>query len=350
MPCEERYLELLSGHMDGCNTEAEEAELLQHLEGCAHCRDLLHAMQETQQLLKDDMRPAPADLTQRIMTAVSKAPKKQRRSKGFWISTAAAGVAAAAMLCFAFLGGGGLAMPSTEADHFAGEPIAEYFYEEIPSDAEFVEPANAADDMEIQSFYPTGEFYSASVAPPEVSAPPTPPEQDPPKDIAQEAPPPTLPAIEHGNQSDGGRPVRNRYASAAHSIPTLVLWGVSAEEFSLLAQLQPEELSPLSEQNMEGLAPDGLYRRYLSALTLLRPDFSQENSAASQAAAHVTVYLLDYAAFSQLFSEAAGQCEISVYFPAELRDLNECQVLLVAEGESAPASTEISSPEADPEE
>ena len=42
MTCEDALI-LLSGHLDGVNTQEEETELFAHLQSCAGCRDLLAA-------------------------------------------------------------------------------------------------------------------------------------------------------------------------------------------------------------------------------------------------------------------------------------------------------------------
>ena len=102
MNCDESPL-LISGHLDGTNTEAEEKRLREHLKTCEDCRRLLTQMEENDRLLREDRPEVPADLKDRIMKEVRKGKKSK---KPFYISIAASGLAVAAMLTLVFLGKG----------------------------------------------------------------------------------------------------------------------------------------------------------------------------------------------------------------------------------------------------
>lgn len=80
MNCDE-YLPLISGHLDGVNSEIEERRLQEHLETCEACRVLLSQMEQNDALLQSAATP-PADLTDRIMNAVR---KEKRTAKKRWI-------------------------------------------------------------------------------------------------------------------------------------------------------------------------------------------------------------------------------------------------------------------------
>lgn len=89
MNCEEALL-LISGHIDQENTPEEEAQLQNHLEQCAQCREVLQAFLDMNQGLMAIREEPPADLRQNVMDVIraeSVAPKKQRRR---WISLAVA--------------------------------------------------------------------------------------------------------------------------------------------------------------------------------------------------------------------------------------------------------------------
>ncbi len=91
------YISLLSGHLDGINTSAEEEQLQSHLKNCENCRTLLSVMQQNDALMRDSVAEPPADLTAKIMQKVRNTPKRNSR-KAFYVSLAATGIAAAAML------------------------------------------------------------------------------------------------------------------------------------------------------------------------------------------------------------------------------------------------------------
>ena len=102
MNCDESLI-LISGHLDGTNTEAEEKSLREHLETCEDCRRLLRQMEENDRLLRESKAEVPADLKDRIMKEVRGSRKSK---KPFYISVAASGLAAAAMLTLVFVGRG----------------------------------------------------------------------------------------------------------------------------------------------------------------------------------------------------------------------------------------------------
>ena len=102
MNCDESLI-LISGHLDGTNTEAEEKSLREHLETCEDCRRLLRQMEENDRLLRESKAEVPADLKDRIMKEVRGGRKSK---KPFYISVAASGLAVAAMLTLVFVGRG----------------------------------------------------------------------------------------------------------------------------------------------------------------------------------------------------------------------------------------------------
>ena len=103
MNCEEA-LELLSGHLDGQNTEEEEARLQAHLKGCPSCRAILQAYEQMQQgLVSLDAEP-PKELHQRIMDQVRSQPVLHRSRKHLWRTGGT--IAAAAVIALVLLVGG----------------------------------------------------------------------------------------------------------------------------------------------------------------------------------------------------------------------------------------------------
>lgn len=107
------YLNLISGHIDAVNTKSEEEQLQEHIDRCEHCRALLETMKANDEKLKASALQVPADLTARIMSAVRSAPVK-RSKKPFYISIAASGLAAAAVLAIVLSGKGSLPAKMTD--------------------------------------------------------------------------------------------------------------------------------------------------------------------------------------------------------------------------------------------
>ena len=139
MNCDESLI-LISGHLDGTNTEAEEKSLRKHLETCEDCRRLLEQMEENDRLLRESRAEAPADLKDRIMKEV-RGGRKNR--KPFYISVATSGLAVAAMLTLIFVGKGpakpqdipamaGEYSAASTADPAAVPQVADYHLAEEP--------------------------------------------------------------------------------------------------------------------------------------------------------------------------------------------------------------------------
>ncbi len=104
MVCEEA-LELLSGHLDGANTEEEEQRLRAHLETCAHCRELLAAFAAVDGAVADLEADPPPRLRQNIMAAVARERAQgPRRRRLAGLAVAAALVAVVGLGSLPFLG------------------------------------------------------------------------------------------------------------------------------------------------------------------------------------------------------------------------------------------------------
>ena len=110
MTCEDALV-LLSGHLDGENSEEEEARLSAHLRQCPACRELLAAFQAADQGILSLAEEPPQTLRQEILDAAYKEPRQKRRVRATrW----ALPVAAAAVLAI-FFGTKFLPMPGLQS-------------------------------------------------------------------------------------------------------------------------------------------------------------------------------------------------------------------------------------------
>ena len=90
MTCEEALI-LLSGQIDSNNTTEETAQLQQHLQICAECRQALQAFEEIDCGIASLEVEPPADLKDSVMDAI-RAEAKPRKKRRWWPPVAAAAV------------------------------------------------------------------------------------------------------------------------------------------------------------------------------------------------------------------------------------------------------------------
>lgn len=371
MKCNQ-VLPLLSGHLDRANSEIEERRLQQHLKTCRHCRELLARLEENDALLASQEAQPPVDLAARIMSQIRREEKKPRFGKRFLISTAATGLAAAALL--AFVVWGNVSLPKTDgsamekasydlaaeaACNDVSDPAATNAVSEntVLSDtltsasdpsggADLNTPADSGqlnapetEPAPTQAMQPT-EKTSAVVAD---SSEPTEPAENPTaadstQDTYFEPSPPPLAYLQNGNATDetvepppmytySGQtdenppPKRGTAKQKPVEGPFLVIWKTDTAEIAGLADFT---LSPAETASADVLG-DNLYTRMNNGL-FLRPLPRDDGQEASLA---VTTCTVDYETLTALFDECAGTYELCVYYPASIKSLENCTVLLV---------------------
>lgn len=370
MKCNQ-ILPLLSGHLDGANSEIEERRLQQHLKTCRHCRELLTQMEENDALLASQEAQPPADLTNRIMSQIRKEEKKPRFGKRFIVSTAATGLAAAALLAFVVWSNVSLPKSSDSAPEMAALDNTNEYERVAVSDMEAGSntdenilndtltadtglygstslngsgstPADTWLQLEAPETEPATtqgtllEKTDAVVA--DSSEPTEPAESITAQDTYFEPSPPPIASIQDENATDesvepppmyaySGQtaenlpPKRGASNQKAAEGPVLVIWKTDTAEIAGLADCS---LSPAETASADVLG-DNLYTRMNNGL-FLRPrprDDGQETSLA------VTTCTVDYEALTALFDECAGTYELCVYYPASIKSLEKCTVLLV---------------------
>ena len=363
---------LLSGHLDGANSEIEERRLQQHLKTCRHCRELLAQMEKNDALLASQETQPPVDLTARIMSQVRKEEKKPRFGKNFLISTAATGLAAAALLAFVVFGNvslpktAGSAMEKVSYDLAAeaacndvSDPAATNAVSEntVLSDTltSASDPSGGADlntpaDSGQLNAPETEPVPTQVTQPPETketvvadSSEPTEPTEDgmgtnftqgtyfepspPPlassseESVPEETiePPPMFAyQVEGANNQPPKRGISKQKAIEG---PVLVIWKTDTAEIAGLADFT---LSPAETASADVLG-DNLYTRMNNGL-FLRPLPRDDGQEASLA---VTACTVDYETLTALFDECAGTYELCVYYPKSIKSLEKCTVLLV---------------------
>ena len=360
------YISLLSGHIDGRNSEVEERRLQQHLQACKHCRALLEQMERTDAALHESKQEPPADLTARIMAQVRKEPKQKNSHKRAIFSIGAAGLAAAALLAFVFFGD--LKLPELSSDENA-PVITVYEQAEGRENA----PAEVADKLFCAYADLSSDSFSEQLT--EENSPyygltstqqlPTTESLAPTEAVSSESAPAalssdaanhlTLPAVsadttESQVSTEGiGNGIPRRKppmpASIETEAPLLVIWNAEPESFTLLKELTPlEEASkpdaPSTENteltNEAAAESSSLYARLLAALPLAKKLSEMPPDLPSKPAPSITKYLVSYEQLSALFTECVGTYETAVYYPASVCNLDQCTVLVINNSEPAP--------------
>ena len=373
---------LISGHMDGANSEIEEKRLQEHLKGCRSCRALLEEYERNDRLLSEVPSP-PENLTGRIMREIVPRRKK-KKAKYIYFTVPAAALATAALLAFAVFRTG--ALPGLSAKSADTAFSEEKQNSQLFSDVLDTNGASAATD-EFLSFSQetlaeaetsaaletpqTSEAFWLQV-PTDVNAPAEAGSTDNPPTVSVE-PPEEVPyksensadipdSIEPdlGNMSVTSEgPVSN--AAVLPNSPILILWNAGNSE--ILEVLEPlpsaaEAENACGVQDYLHISPDSskitLLDRFFSILcrhdgpyaeknTVEYPYFGRYKAPAQRDPAFtVTVYEMSYSELTELFYACAGKYEMAIYYPAEGLDLSEAAVctLLCVTVISSPARME----------
>lgn len=318
MECKQIYLELISGHLDGSNTPAEENRLRQHLQGCRKCRDLLEDLQCTDAALLGETAEVPEELTGRIMEAVRKEAKPRSSKKRFYFTALAGALATAALLALVIFGGTPLQMPDfrmkTEDMALSVESQGS-----TPAQAEdmaqIVETACCYEPMEGVAAVEVTEGAAETMTERTVSS-----EKSPAYAAGDEL---EL-ALPEGNTLRKSSEDGIATGTLPQQTPTLVIW--NAEPRSLALPADAQELLPEDRWETVLAREETLYARLLSALPVNYD--TRENGGY-----RLSIFEMDYEALNGLFQDCAGRFELAAYFPAELTGLDSCRVLLISEGQ-----------------
>ena len=132
MTCEDALI-LISGALDGTNTDPETVQLREHLENCEACRALQEALQRIDLDVHTLCEPVPEGLCDAVMQSIRKENEKKRPLRR-WRNLA---IAAGLVLV---IGIGAMALPRTDSQTEASEMMmarnmampAEYAVQEAP--------------------------------------------------------------------------------------------------------------------------------------------------------------------------------------------------------------------------
>lgn len=333
MNCNE-YLPLLSGHLDGANSAAEEARLHKHLASCKQCRTLLEQFEKADAMLLASKVEPPADLTARIMTQVRQEAKQKKTKRHALWSVGTAGFVAAALLALVFLGD--LKLPSLKQDD--GVPTV-MVYADAESDLSSTDALPERADF---SLFNEG-FATEQAADSDNNAYA---DSNTPKTAAGTAPNTEMVTPSEGllwlpslndtgiegidnaleSAEDMGTPHRMpSFLTTSDSVaPLLVIRGADAEELSAAYDLS------LTSEDVPTAASDtdSLYGCLLASLPSAITN--AESTPQQGTAPTVSVYLVDYSQFSTIFADCVGVYETAVYYPTELSALESCTVLVIS--------------------
>ena len=373
---------LISGHMDGANSEIEEKRLQEHLKGCRSCRALLEEYERNDRLLSEVPSP-PENLTGRIMREIVPRRKK-KKAKYIYFTVPAAALATAALFAFAVFRMGalpGLTAKSADTAFSEEKQNSQLFSDVLDTNGasaatdEFLSfPQETLAEAETSAALETPQTSEAFwlQVPTDVNAPAEAESTDNPPTVSVE-PPEEVPyksensadipdSIEPdlGNMSVTSEgPVSN--AAVLPNSPILILWNAGNSE--ILEALEPlpsaaEAESACGVQDYLHISPDSskitLLDRFLSILCRHDGPYAQKNTVKSpyfgryrapaqrDPAFTVTVYEMSYSELTELFYACAGKYEMAIYYPAEGLDLSESAVctLLCVTVISSPARME----------
>lgn len=272
MDCTESLI-YINGHIDGVNTEAEEALLQEHLNTCPQCRALLAQYEQLDRQLADVPAP-PADLTEQILAQL---PKKRKRRGLLYFAAPAATLATAAILALAVFGAMNLPAFAAKSNEYAA-----------PNATPKEDFTGSMEDSMLS--------YASNLAP----SPP----------MAADG------ALTETMKCIGGEEQQQEYF-ALSSAPVLIVWGDDAESYYT-------DLTPL-----ETVDADGGTTLHEVLQTLL-PDASvlAEKTESTRSVSSVTAYTLPYSELHEMFDRSADACEITFYAPAGTSETAEYFLLL----------------------
>lgn len=294
MNCDE-YLPLISGHLDGVNSEIEERRLQEHLNTCESCRSLLSEMERNDALLRNSAAAPPADLSERIMRQVRSEQPRPSARKTRWIPIAASGLAAAALLSLVVWGklpfSGGFASKDSAAIE---EVKTEYGTQSAATRTAAPESALTFGGFESEAPYDgfddTANGFSLE-----------------------------LPAYAAESAEDPGE--KRHPARYTPSAPMLIVWGT--DRVAALVTFEPDDLNESAPLTAKP-APS-LFERFQAAVPLLRAS----EDLAPDDGFDVRVYTVPYQTMMAAFHECAGVYENAVYYPAAFTAPEECSVILI---------------------
>lgn len=144
MKCEEALL-LISGQIDGTNTDEEMALLREHLASCPDCRRTMEVLTQIEQEIAGLEEESPASLKTNVMNAIRAEARPKRRARRWApIAVAAALVVVVGMTQFGQLNRANLAAPASIE---ASERSVAYSRSVTEVSAQIVDSQRLADEL-----------------------------------------------------------------------------------------------------------------------------------------------------------------------------------------------------------
>ena len=176
----EAVFDLISGHIDGMNTPAEEAALQAHLSECETCRRMLTAMEDIEFQTRSMQAEVPPGLKKNVMQAINaEAKKKKSAQRNRWIGPIA-GIGAVAALLALTIGTDVIRLPQFGKNYASVAPAESAQPEVAAEEAAGYDEAPALDEQIV--------YETAAEAPVYEPEEPAAEEAEPLPDSAVEAP------------------------------------------------------------------------------------------------------------------------------------------------------------------
>lgn len=232
----ERYQELISRMIDGELTAREEADLAEHIEGCAECAALFQAFSAISRQIGGDLEEAPLDLKETVMANIRREEIRKKNRLPTILRSVLSTAAVAAVVVGVYLGvsfakgapaGGQLSTAAYEEASLATEEAA---YGRSAQESAVTKDA-APEEAEPETEEAVLEEAAEEPAAPMLAAP------NPEPEMADTA------------EAEAANGLLAQPAAAGEALP---VWDFSHWDLALLRELLGGESAELSREELEG--------------------------------------------------------------------------------------------------
>ena len=234
----ERYQELISRMIDGELTAREEADLAEHIEGCAECAALFQAFSAISRQIGGDLEEAPLDLRENVMANIRREEIRKKNRLPTILRSVLSTAAVAAIVVGVYLG------VSIAKGAPAGGQLSTAAYEEAPlatedaTSARYAQESAVTKDAAPEEAEPETEEAVLEEAAEEPAAPM----------LAAPTPEPEMADTAETTEAEAANGLLSQPEAAEEALP---VWDFSHWDLALLRELLGGESTELSREELE---------------------------------------------------------------------------------------------------